>query len=220
MRAVHCSNRRARLVSLVASGFFMMSAAIAAQPPVAKLDATLRLLSEQPAAALRIFADELAGADSALKSKTARMWPITIRLSDSADPEAAIAAMRGAGVVVRSRFGTIIVADAPIDALVHLAAFDEILQLETSRAAPLRLNVSVPATGAASLRSGTAPNWTGLTGKGVIVGVIDDGVDFRHQDFRNADGSTRILSLWTSAPPAPRARLRPTSPTVASARRR
>ena len=30
----------------------------------------------------------------------------------------------------------------------------------------------------------------GLTGKGVILGVIDSGIDYLHPDFRNEDGST------------------------------
>lgn len=36
----------------------------------------------------------------------------------------------------------------------------------------------------------------GLSGKGVLVGMVDSGVDYRHPDFRKEDGSTRILSLW------------------------
>ena len=36
----------------------------------------------------------------------------------------------------------------------------------------------------------------GLTGKGVLVGIVDSGIDYFHQDFRNADGTTRILALW------------------------
>ena len=35
-----------------------------------------------------------------------------------------------------------------------------------------------------------------LTGKGVIVAVLDSGIDYSHPDFRNKDGSTRILSLY------------------------
>lgn len=35
-----------------------------------------------------------------------------------------------------------------------------------------------------------------LTGKGVLVAVIDSGIDYFHEDFRNEDGTTRILELW------------------------
>lgn len=33
-------------------------------------------------------------------------------------------------------------------------------------------------------------------GRGVFVAVIDSGIDYFHEDFRNADGSTRIRFLW------------------------
>src|ERR1700726_4828371 len=36
----------------------------------------------------------------------------------------------------------------------------------------------------------------GLTGKGVIVAVLDRGIDYTHPDFRNADGTTRIKMMW------------------------
>ncbi len=35
-----------------------------------------------------------------------------------------------------------------------------------------------------------------LFGQGVIVVVIDTGVDYQHPAFRNSDGSTRILTIW------------------------
>jgi hypothetical protein len=34
------------------------------------------------------------------------------------------------------------------------------------------------------------------TGKGVIIGYVDQGLDFNHPDFRNEDGSTRVLRYW------------------------
>ena len=36
----------------------------------------------------------------------------------------------------------------------------------------------------------------GLTGRGILIGVVDSGVDFFHPDFRNENGSSRILKLW------------------------
>lgn len=35
-----------------------------------------------------------------------------------------------------------------------------------------------------------------LTGQGILVGIIDSGIDITHPDFRNEDGSTRIAGLW------------------------
>lgn len=35
-----------------------------------------------------------------------------------------------------------------------------------------------------------------LNGAGVLVGIIDSGIDYRHPDFRKEDGSTRIAALW------------------------
>lgn len=35
-----------------------------------------------------------------------------------------------------------------------------------------------------------------LTGKGVLVAVLDSSIDFYNENFRNADGSTRIVALW------------------------
>lgn len=41
-----------------------------------------------------------------------------------------------------------------------------------------------------------------LAGAGVLVAVIDSGIDYAHPDFRNADGTTRILDLWDQTIPS------------------
>ena len=46
-----------------------------------------------------------------------------------------------------------------------------------------------------SIRAAHVPVKTGITGRGVIVGIVDTGIDWRHPDFRNPDGSTRILAI-------------------------
>ena len=35
-----------------------------------------------------------------------------------------------------------------------------------------------------------------LYGRGVIVGIVDTGINYQHPAFRNNDGSSRILSIW------------------------
>jgi subtilisin family serine protease len=40
-----------------------------------------------------------------------------------------------------------------------------------------------------------------LFGQGVLVGVIDSGIDYSHPDFRNEDGTTRIEVLWDQTIP-------------------
>ncbi|MCD8103475.1 MAG: S8 family serine peptidase [Lachnospiraceae bacterium] len=38
-----------------------------------------------------------------------------------------------------------------------------------------------------------------LSGAGVLIGILDSGIDYTHPAFRNADGTTRILRLWDQA---------------------
>lgn len=35
-----------------------------------------------------------------------------------------------------------------------------------------------------------------LNGQGVLMGFVDTGIDYLHNAFRNADGTTRIVSIW------------------------
>lgn len=47
-----------------------------------------------------------------------------------------------------------------------------------------------------SAHQGIAPLTMPYNGSGVLVGIIDGGVYWRHQDFRRPNGNTRILYLW------------------------
>jgi len=61
---------------------------------------------------------------------------------------------------------------------------------------PKRLVFSVNQGRAASCVSALQTAQYDLFGQGVIVAVLDSGVDYAHPDFRNEDGSTRILAIW------------------------
>lgn len=47
-----------------------------------------------------------------------------------------------------------------------------------------------------SVHAGHLPLPGSLKGKGVLVGIIDGGIFFQHNDFRNPDGTTRIRYIW------------------------
>lgn len=64
---------------------------------------------------------------------------------------------------------------------------------------PLRalLDVSVPELGAQSVWHELRDhNGLNVTGRGVIIGFVDTGIDLKHPDFRFSNGSTKILYVW------------------------
>ena len=52
-----------------------------------------------------------------------------------------------------------------------------------------------------SVQSQFSPLGMPLTGKGILVACVDSGIAYSHPDFRNQDGSTRILRLWDQSIP-------------------
>ena len=41
-----------------------------------------------------------------------------------------------------------------------------------------------------------------LRGGGVLIGIVDTGIDYRNPVFQNADGTTRIVSIWDQSIPS------------------
>lgn len=59
-----------------------------------------------------------------------------------------------------------------------------------------------------AVHQGVSPLLKAYKGKDVVVGIIDTGIDFTHDDFQDSTGKTRIKFIWdqvlsTSNPPAP-----------------
>ncbi len=75
----------------------------------------------------------------------------------------------------------------------ELYTFPEIEDIELPKR--LYLGTSFNLT-SSCIRSVQSPYGYDLNGSGVIVGIIDSGIDYTHFDFRNDDGTTRILYLW------------------------
>lgn len=73
-----------------------------------------------------------------------------------------------------------------------LTGFSQIEYIEK----PKRLYFSINKGKSVSCINPLQTGYLGLSGRGVIVAVIDSGIDYFHGDFRNEDGTTRILELW------------------------
>lgn len=82
--------------------------------------------------------------------------------------------------------------NVPEDAMNLVAAAPEVEFVEK----PKRLFFAVSQGKSVSCINAVQSVRYGLTGKGVIVAILDSGIDYSHPDFRNEDGSTRILALY------------------------
>ena len=57
----------------------------------------------------------------------------------------------------------------------------------------LESEVSLDKSGISTVQQNS---YLGLTGKGVLVGIVDTGIDYIHPAFQNPDGTSRIYSIW------------------------
>jgi subtilisin family serine protease len=120
--------------------------------------------------------------------------PVVVFVRFTGDPMA----LRNAGLAIRSIVSEIAIGEVRLADVERLAALDQVLRIEGDRTAQLHLNVSVPQIEADVVHG--AP--LSLTGKGVIVGIVDTGIDIFHQNFLTADQkASRILSIWDQNKP-------------------
>ncbi|MDE7310920.1 MAG: S8 family serine peptidase [Eubacterium sp.] len=61
---------------------------------------------------------------------------------------------------------------------------------------PKRLFFAVDQGIRASCIDTVRASFLNLSGKGVLCGLADSGIDWRHPDFCNPDGTTRIIAIW------------------------
>ncbi|MGW3996109.1 S8 family serine peptidase [Amycolatopsis sp. NPDC004772] len=86
---------------------------------------------------------------------------------------------------------TVLLADVPVDRLSELDRQTWLRRAEAPKELFARLD---QARGAVTGLDSTLglPEHAGLTGAGVLLAIVDSGVDYTHADFRRGDGSTRL----------------------------
>lgn len=97
-------------------------------------------------------------------------------------------------------YGIITVPEKYVDAV---SSLNQIEYVEKPKRLFFALNEGKQASCLSGVQTGKGPlgggDQTGrynLTGKGVLTAIIDTGIDYLHPDFRNPDGTTRIVELW------------------------
>ena len=104
--------------------------------------------------------------------------------------------LRELGIELREEIGQMLILSVPAESLTALDGIDEVESVVADRMNDLDNNnarAKNQVDEVATLERAAAHRLPqAYTGKGVLVGVIDVGIDYKHAAFRNADGSTRI----------------------------
>lgn len=153
-----------------------------------KMDGTLRIAVQGPTG-LRAVSRARGAREGVGSSSPVDVY---VKVSDGGNELAAWASSRGARITSRSR--SIMTVTLPWGSVPALAELRSVVRVESSPVHHPTMDAALGPIGinATALRS-AAPRFTG---KGVLVGVIDSGIDATNPAFRDADGKSRILYLW------------------------
>jgi len=86
--------------------------------------------------------------------------------------------------------------EADISSISMLSELEDIERIAFIPQGQLLVDSSRYYSGVQDVHDGVSPLDRPYTGKGVIVGIMDTGLDYRHPDFYDANGQTRVISIW------------------------
>lgn len=109
------------------------------------------------------------------------------------DSDADLSHLSQYGIEVNQNSGSVRTAFLPIDGLDPLSEEAAVQRIKPSRKLKLRMDVAPKAVQVSDFQSKNA-----LTGKGVIIGIVDSGIDSLHPAFAG-----RILRVWDQTLPGP-----------------
>lgn len=114
-------------------------------------------------------------------------WELIIRYTGNLDQ-----IRNELGVSIEELLGGYAIVRIPQYQIGRLSDYPQINYIEKPKSLILEQMVGIAASCINSVR---LPNYD-LRGEGVLVACLDSGVDYSHPDFRNMDGTTRIVTMW------------------------
>lgn len=108
-----------------------------------------------------------------------------------------VSSLESMGVEVMCKFDGFVTAKIPVDRIEKVGELDNVVQIDISR-------LLQPKTDIASSVTNADKAWEGLsnglcndyTGKGVLVGVVDQGIHFKHIAFTDNNGNSRVKRVY------------------------
>jgi subtilisin family serine protease len=152
---------------------------------MSKIDARLKFLQQEPQDTLTEL--ETLGR-FAIEAAEVSSPKATVLLHYRGD----LAAIEQRGFETRTVAGDVASGVVELNRLDEIAASESVVRIESSRPLDSELDLSLPEIRADLVHTGPP----GFRGTGVIVGIIDSGIDFMHECFRGVGGTTRITAIW------------------------
>ena len=120
-----------------------------------------------------------------------REWELIVKYSGSLEPVREIAS---SVTELMNGYAVIVILE---DRIEELASFPEVEFIEKPKSLYFQADVGRQVSCIDTVQ--TAPY--NLSGRGVLVGIVDSGIDYENPDFRNDDGTTRIAAMWDQSVP-------------------
>ena len=108
--------------------------------------------------------------------------------------------LKALGIEIFCKIGNLVFINVPIEAFDTLCTMKEFASFGADKVLRLDNNVARTTNGVSFVTGETllpALEGSKYDGTGVIVGVIDDGIDFNHIAFKDSNGKTRIKAAMT-----------------------
>lgn len=114
--------------------------------------------------------------------------------------QSVISEIEALGATVRTNTGgNLITANLPLSAIRKIAELDGVDYIEASKPVNICMDKAREEAGASKCQTATA-GMDAYTGKGIVIGIVDNGIEYNHIDYLDRDGKeSRIRRVWEQA---------------------